>query len=83
MKKVLLNVVALSLFALSTLTQAKGGGSTGGGDPLAQEFVKSGAIRSNSTKGSPWASPQDTPWNTREFHLRDPSQNSLQFYRAL
>ncbi len=52
-------------------------------DQIYQEFVKSGTIRSNTTKGSPWASPQDTPWNTREFHLRDPSQNSLQFYRAL
>jgi len=52
-------------------------------DQIYQEFVKSGAIRSNSTRGSPWVSPQDTPWNTREFHLRDPSQNSLQFYRAL
>ena len=25
----------------------------------------------------------DTPWGTREFHLRDPDLNGLQFYRAL
>ena len=25
----------------------------------------------------------DTPWGTREFHLRDPSGNGLQFYRDL
>ncbi|MEM9293852.1 MAG: VOC family protein [Acidobacteriota bacterium] len=25
----------------------------------------------------------DTPWGTREFHLRDPDGNGLQFYRDL
>jgi catechol 2,3-dioxygenase-like lactoylglutathione lyase family enzyme len=25
----------------------------------------------------------DTPWGTREFHLRDPDRNGLQFYRDL
>jgi hypothetical protein len=29
----------------------------------------------------PWKAPADTPWGTREFHLRDPGGNSLQFYR--
>jgi predicted enzyme related to lactoylglutathione lyase len=24
----------------------------------------------------------DTPWHTREFHLRDPDLNGLQFYRS-
>jgi catechol 2,3-dioxygenase-like lactoylglutathione lyase family enzyme len=52
-------------------------------DQIFNEFVKSGGIRSNTKEGSPWASPQDTPWGTREFHLRDPSQNSLQFYCSL
>lgn len=52
-------------------------------DAIYQEFVKSGVIRSGSGQGSPWASPKDTPWGTREFHLRDPSQNGLQFYRPL
>jgi catechol 2,3-dioxygenase-like lactoylglutathione lyase family enzyme len=52
-------------------------------DEIYQEFVKSGGIRADTSQGSPWASPKDTPWGTREFHLRDPSQNSLQFYRPL
>lgn len=26
---------------------------------------------------------RDTPWGTREFHVRDPDRNGLQFYRAL
>jgi hypothetical protein len=25
----------------------------------------------------------DTPWGTREFHVRDPDFNGLQFYRWL
>lgn len=25
----------------------------------------------------------NTPWGTREFHVRDPDRNGLQFYRAL
>ena len=29
----------------------------------------------------PWARPADAPWGTREFHLRDPGGNVLQFYR--
>jgi len=31
----------------------------------------------------PYARPADTPWATREFHLRDPAGNGLQFYQAL
>jgi catechol 2,3-dioxygenase-like lactoylglutathione lyase family enzyme len=30
----------------------------------------------------PWRAPSDTPWGTREFHIRDPGGNALQFYRA-
>jgi catechol 2,3-dioxygenase-like lactoylglutathione lyase family enzyme len=26
---------------------------------------------------------RDTPWGTREFHVRDPDRNGLQFYRTL
>jgi len=26
---------------------------------------------------------RDTPWGTREFHVRDPDLNGLQFYRPL
>ena len=42
-------------------------------DEINQEFVKSGGIRLDTSQGSPWAWPKDTPWGTREFHLRDPS----------
>ncbi len=31
--------------------------------------------------GTPWGLPGNTPWGTREFHLRDPGGNGLQFYR--
>ena len=51
-------------------------------DALHATFVASGAVNPVSSHGSPWAAPADTPWGTREFHLRDPGGNSLQFYRA-
>ncbi|HSD16053.1 MAG TPA: VOC family protein [Thermomonas sp.] len=50
-------------------------------DALHAQFAASGAVDVVSSDGSPWASPADTPWGTREFHLRDPGGNSLQFYR--
>lgn len=50
-------------------------------DALHAQFVASGAANAASSDGSPWAAPADTPWGTREFHLRDPGGNSLQFYR--
>ena len=50
-------------------------------DTLYREFVESGGVRPDGSQGIPWAEPKDTPWGTRESHLRDPSQNSLQFYR--
>ena len=52
-------------------------------DAIYREFVESGRIDTNARKGSPWASPADTPWGTREFHVRDPGNNILQFYRPL
>jgi len=52
-------------------------------DAIYGEFVKSGAASPDMSQGSPWAAPANTPWGTREFHLRDPSQNSLQFYCPL
>lgn len=33
--------------------------------------------------GSPWLAPGDTSWGIREFHVRDPGGNGLQFYRSL
>jgi len=52
-------------------------------DAVYGEFAKSGGASSVAGQDSPWATPTNTPWGTREFHLRDPSQNSLQFYRPL
>ncbi len=50
-------------------------------DLLYGEFVAGG--RGASGGDSPWAAPANTPWGTREFHLRDPGLNSLQFFCAL
>jgi catechol 2,3-dioxygenase-like lactoylglutathione lyase family enzyme len=52
-------------------------------DAMYREFVESGRVDVGTNGGSPWAAPANTPWGTREFHLRDPGQNSLQFYRPL
>jgi catechol 2,3-dioxygenase-like lactoylglutathione lyase family enzyme len=52
-------------------------------DALYDAFMRSGALDARSNLGSPWAKPADTPWRTREFHLRDPGHNGLQFYRPL
>lgn len=51
-------------------------------DALYRDFVGRGALAEQTSSDSPWARPGDTPWGTREFHLRDPGQNSLQFYRS-
>ena len=48
-------------------------------DGLYTEFVAAGAIAAQ-TGGGPYAMPRNTPWGTREFHLRDPGGNVLQFY---
>lgn len=50
-------------------------------DAIYREFVSSGAVSAEISQGGPWAKPNDTAWGTREFHLRDPGQNGLQFYR--
>ncbi len=50
-------------------------------DAIYRECSEKGRIDADTGHGSPWAAPADTPWGTREFHLRDPGQNSLQFYR--
>lgn len=52
-------------------------------DALYREFVDCGMIQPAAGEGSPWAMPSDTPWGTREFHMRDVGRNSLQFYRPL
>lgn len=48
-------------------------------DALHAEFVAAGAVTPASS-GGPYAEPAETPWGTREFHLRDPGGNVLQFY---
>jgi hypothetical protein len=45
-----------------------------GVDALCDEYRAAGMLPSD-------ARPRDTPWGTREFHLRDPDGNGLQFYR--
>ena len=52
-------------------------------DRLYGEFVDGGGIDAGLERASPWATPAETPWGTREFHLRDPGDNILQFYRPL
>ena len=45
-------------------------------DGLFKQFRESGAV-------SDMTAVSDTPWGTREFHVRDPDFNGLQFYRWL
>ena len=52
-------------------------------DALYAELRSAGALAERVPSGSPWLTPGDTPWGTREFHVRDPDGNGLQFYRAL
>ena len=52
-------------------------------DRLYGEFIDTGGIVIEPGRGGPWAAPAETPWGTREFHLRDPGDNILQFYRPL
>ena len=47
-------------------------------DTLYDEFARDGAATPEDV--SPWAKPADTPWGTREFHVRDQDGNGLQFY---
>ena len=49
-------------------------------DAIYREFSEKNRINAETGQGSPWAAPADTTWGTREFHLRDPGQNILQFY---
>lgn len=50
-------------------------------DALHAELERAVALAGDERGASPWALPGDTPWGTREFHLRDPDGNGLQFYR--
>jgi catechol 2,3-dioxygenase-like lactoylglutathione lyase family enzyme len=52
-------------------------------DGLYAELLERGAIAAQPAVDSPWLKPVDTPWHTREFHVRDPDGNGLQFYHPL
>jgi catechol 2,3-dioxygenase-like lactoylglutathione lyase family enzyme len=52
-------------------------------DGLYAELRKNGCLKPLHSVNSPWLTPGDTPWGTREFHLYDPDRNGLQFYRML
>ena len=52
-------------------------------DAFFEEIVNTGDLNPGSDHHSPWQRPGNTPWGTREFHMRDPGLNSLQFYRPL
>jgi len=52
-------------------------------DALFREFQEAGVFTFRHQPPSPWASPGNTPWGTREFHVLDPDGNGLQFYRPL
>ena len=43
---------------------------------LYKQFDESGVLSDATTVA-------ETPWGTREFHVRDPDLNGLQFYRSL
>ena len=51
-------------------------------DALYRELQERKAL-GTKPNGSPWAAPADTPWHTREFHVRDPDGNGLQFSAAV
>ncbi|MCG8469538.1 MAG: VOC family protein [Gemmatimonadetes bacterium] len=52
-------------------------------DQLYEEFQSDRELVSEIASDSPWAAPAETPWGTREFHVRDPDGNGLHFYRPL
>ena len=46
---------------------------------LHQELATRAGDVPASPADTPWFQPAITPWGTREFHVRDPSRNGLQF----
>lgn len=50
-------------------------------DALHHEFTLRSPRALATAEATPWHSPANTPWGTREFHIHDPSDNSLQFYQ--
>lgn len=58
-----------------------------GDRPTYRFFVRDvDALFAEFTRGVPGldrSAVADTPWGTREFHVRDPDRNGLQFFREL
>jgi len=52
-------------------------------DALYAELRDCGVLDGAAAGQSPWRTPGDTAWGTREFHVLDPDRNVLQFYRSL
>jgi catechol 2,3-dioxygenase-like lactoylglutathione lyase family enzyme len=50
-------------------------------DKLFDEFKHRGVVAQSSVNPGAFYIPTDTAWGTREFHVRDPDGNGLQFYR--
>ena len=50
-------------------------------DALFEEILRGESMGPLQGEESPWSAPANTPWGTREFHVRDPAGNSLQFYQ--
>ncbi|MBK8812465.1 MAG: VOC family protein [Acidobacteria bacterium] len=51
-------------------------------DALYREFSARAERVLAAAQATPWHMPANTPWGTREFHVRDPSGNGLQFYQS-
>jgi hypothetical protein len=51
-------------------------------DALYREFSARAKNVLAAAHATPWHAPANTPWGTREFHVRDPSGNGLQFYQS-
>ena len=46
-------------------------------DALYAEFAGAGGVDGQPGHISPWARPAETPWGTREFHIRDPGRTGF------
>lgn len=50
-------------------------------DSFYEYLYKRGVFNNQASSDSPWLTPGNTAWGTREFHLLDPDGIGLQFYR--
>jgi hypothetical protein len=50
-------------------------------DSLFNELARNSPETLSAPLSSPWHKPANTPWGTREFHVRDPAANGIQFYQ--